>query len=115
MDHPSAFPRASQPEEERHALSRLRQLLNEPGVLQASLFLRRRPCGKSSCRCAGSKRYHHPSWYVSFSRKGRIQTKCIPEAWVQPVRRWIERYRETETLLQIVSKSYWDHIKRARR
>lgn len=115
MKNPSPLPRAAQSSEGRHAISRLRQLLIAPELLQASLFQRRRPCGKSYCRCATSKRHHHASWYVSFSRKGRLQTKCIPQAWVEPVRQWIERYRETEALLQIISKSQWEHLKRARR
>lgn len=115
MDTPSALPPAPHHPKDRQTVSRLRQLLNEPGLLQASLFLRRRPCGKSSCRCAASKRHHHASWYVSYSRKGRLQTKCIPEAWGETVRQWIERYRETETLLQSISKSHWEHLKRARR
>jgi len=101
--------------EERHALSRIRQLLNEPGFLQASLFLRRRPCGKSYCRCATSKRHYHASWYVGFSRKGRPQMKCLPEEWVEPVRLWIERYREAENLLRSISKLYWKRLKSAKR
>ena len=115
MKTPSPLLPAVQSPARRHAVSRLRQLLNDPGLLQASLFLRRHTCGKSYCRCAISKRHHHASWYVSFSRKGRLQTKCIPKAWVEPVRQWIERYRETEALLQIVSKAQWEHLKRTPR
>lgn len=112
--NPLAQPKAKSPQE-RFALSRLRQLLNEPGILQASLFQRRRPCGKDYCRCASSKRHHHASWYVSFSRKGRLQVKCIPETWAEPIREWIARYREAEALLNKISRLYWEEIKRARR
>ncbi len=115
MEQPTPLPKIVQSPEQRQAASRLRQLLNEPGILQASLFQRRRPCGKSYCRCAASKRYHHATWYVSFSRKGRLQMKCIPEAWVEVVRQWIERYREAEVLLQSISQSSWGQLKRARR
>ena len=100
---------------ERQALSRLRQLLNEPGFLQASLFQRSRPCGKSYCRCATNEKYWHTSWYVGFSHKGRPQMKCIPEEWVEPVRLWIERYREAETLLRSISKLHWKRLKNAKR
>jgi len=41
--------------------------------------------------------------------------KCIPEEWVAPVRLWIERYREAETVMQNISKMYWKRLKSARR
>jgi hypothetical protein len=105
----------SQTSEVRQALSRLRQLLNEPGFLRASLFRYRRPCGKHYCRCAQSKRYHHVSWDVKVSSPRGSQMKCLPEVWAEQVRLWIAHYREAEALLNKISRLYWDQLKRARR
>ena len=115
MDNIFKTTKNSQSPEERQALSRLRKLLSEPGLLQASLFRRRRACGKSYCRCALSRKHWHASWYVGFSTKGGPRMKCIPEEWVAPVRLWIERYRETETVMQNIYKMYWKRLKSARR
>ncbi|OIO04735.1 MAG: hypothetical protein COX65_02645 [Elusimicrobia bacterium CG_4_10_14_0_2_um_filter_56_8] len=115
MDNILRNTKNSQSPEERQALSRLRQLLSEPGLLQASLFRRRRACGKSYCRCARSKRHWHASWHVGFSTKDGPRMTSIPEEWVAPVRLWIERYREAETLMKGISKLYWKRLKSARR
>lgn len=110
--HPAS---SALPPEERQAISRLRQLLNQPGILQASLFHRRRPCGKDYCRCAASKRHHHASWYVALYRKGHIESKTIPESWVEPLRGWIHRSREAQSLLDKLSGMYWRRLKQHRR
>ena len=99
---------------ERAALSRLRQLLNEPGLLRASLIHSSRRCGKSYCRCAKAKRYRHFSWYIGHSRKGRPHMKYLPEELVGEVRAWVTRYREAHKLLDKVSYVYWERLKRYR-
>lgn len=108
-------PKAAQSAQERNALSRLRQLMGDSGFLQASLFEHRRKCGKSYCRCARSRRHWHRTWYVGFSTSGGPRQKSIPLEWVEPVRRWIGRYREAETLLRELSLLHWKRLKSAGR
>ena len=105
----------SQTAAERQALSRLRQMLNEPGFLRASLFQYRRPCGKPYCRCAKSKRHYHASWYVKVGGLGGTRMKCLPKEWVESVRLWIARYHEAEELLNKISRLHWEQVKRAQR
>ena len=115
MINPFGAASPSQAAKERQAVSRLRQLLSEPGFLRASLFRYRRPCGKPCCRCAKSKRHYHASWYVKASGLKGSKMKCLPKALAEPVGLWIARYREAEKLLNAISRLRWEQVKRARR
>ena len=99
-----------QPERERHALSRLRQLLNVPGLLRASIIQMKKRCGKPYCRCAKAKRHWHLSWCVGQSRGGRPRMKYIPAELLPEVRLWVGRYREARKLLDEVSNENWNKI-----
>jgi len=98
------------PESERFALSRLRQILRESGLMRASLVELRNTCGKHGCRCFKSKRNRHVSWYASQSQKGKLRRKIVPSARLEEVRRWLERYWETRQLLDKVSEEYWKRL-----
>ena len=103
----------SQPSpKERHARSRLKQLLNEPGLLRASLIQMKRRCGNPGCRCAKAKRHWHLSWYIGQSSKGSNRMKYIPEELLAEVQLWVERYQEARELLDEVSNENWDKIVR---
>lgn len=114
MNPTAPFLKAAQTPQERQALSRLRQLLNDPGLLRASLVLYRRPCGKDSCRCAQDKRHWHASWYLGHCHKGKSETQYLPEEAVAEVRAWVERYREVEALMGQISHGYWERLKKYR-
>lgn len=101
---------ASQSPKERAALSRLRQILNEPGIIRGGLVRMKNTCGKPSCRCAGNKRYRHLSWYISQSRNGRQRMKCVPKGSLEEVGAWLNRYKETRLLLEQVSDEYWRRL-----
>ena len=100
----------SQSPKERAALSRLRQILNEPGIIGGSLVRMKNTCGKPTCRCPGNKRHRHISWYISQSRDGRQRMKCIPKGSLEEVGTWINRYQETRRLLEQVSDEYWRQL-----
>jgi hypothetical protein len=104
--------RTSQTALERRALSRLRQLLNEPGLLRASWVEMKHRCGKNGCRCNQGKRYRHVSWYVSQSKRGKPRMKSVPADQVEEVGRWIERYQEARELLAAVGDEYWNKVGR---
>lgn len=101
---------------ERQARSRLKLLLQEPGILRASLIEMKRRCGNPCCRCAKAKRYWHLSWYAGQSRGGKKRMKYIPEELVAEVRLWVERHQEVRRLLDEVSDENWSHLlRRAKR
>lgn len=99
---------------ERVALSRLRQVLNKPGLLRANLIEMRRPCGARSCRCARGKRYWHVSPYVSQSKDGKHRMKCVPKEQLEEVRAWVARYQDARKLLAVAGDERWDRIGRKR-
>lgn len=112
MRPPSPLSQAAASPKERQARSRLRQLLNEPGLLRASLIEMKRRCGNASCRCAKAKRYWHLSWYIGQSSKGSNRMKYIPEGLMPEVSLWVERYQEARKLLDEVSDESWNKIVR---
>lgn len=103
-------PVASLSEKERFALSRLRQILRDSGLMRASLIERRHSCGRRGCRCLRSKRGRHLSWYATQSAKGMLRQKFIPRERLEEVRHWVERYGETRQLLDQVSDEYWKRL-----
>jgi|SRR6185437_5697456 len=105
MIHP-----ATQSPRERAALSRLRQIFNEYGLLRANCVKRRHTCGHDYCRCGSSAKHLHLSWYASQSRKGKLRTKYIPPDRVAEVRRWVARYQEARRLLMVLGDAFWDRI-----
>lgn len=101
--------------QERSALSQLRQILNDPGLLRASLIRSRRRCGKSYCRCAKAKKNRHLSWYIGHSRKGQPHMQYLPKELLEDVRVWVSRYRRAQELLDKVSDAYWERLRKYRR
>jgi len=105
----------SQTAKERAALSRLRKLLDEPGLLRANFVKMRRPCGTPSCRCARGKRHWHVSWYVNQSKGGKLRMKCVPKDQLDEVQAWVTCYQEARKLLAIVGDERWDRIGKQRK
>ena len=100
----------AQPGRERYALSRLRQILNAPGILRASIIRMKKRCGKPYYRCAKAKKYWHLSWCVCQSQGGSPRMKYIPAKLLPEVRLWVLRYQEVRKLLDEVSDENWNKI-----
>jgi hypothetical protein len=105
-------PRTTLSAKERIALSDLHKLLNEPGMLRATLVHMRRSCGRDYCRCISSQKHWHASWYVSHRYQGKPRMQHVPPELRKQVKEWISRYRRAKELLDIVSNIYWDSLKR---
>lgn len=97
---------------ERQAVSRIHKLLNEPGLLRASLVQMKRSCGRDYCRCRKSKKNWHGSWYVVQRHKGKPRMKFIPVELEEKVRDRISRYHEIKDLLNEISDVYWETLKK---
>lgn len=87
-------------------------LLREDGVLRGNVSVRRRVCGKSSCRCAEGQR--HEAMYVVYREKGRTVQLYVPKEWEERVRRWVKRYGEARELLDRLSGLYEAKVRRRR-
>lgn len=106
----SPLHRGGQAAVERHRLSKLRQLLSRPGLLRGNLVRMARTCGKPGCRCTQGRR--HVSWYLAQSQAGQRRMLYIPDAWVDRIREWTQRYAEIRQLLYELSDLYWKRLKR---
>jgi len=88
---------------ERKALSRLRQLLAEPGVVRGNLVEMKRRCGKKQCCCATDPEGRHRSLYLGVSIDGHKRMIYIPAEWEERLRQWTGRYAEIRQLLDELS------------
>ncbi len=93
----------------KRAKSRLRQMLNsDEEMLRASWIRMAHPCGKSGCRCAKGKKYHHVNWYLSQSKDGKSRMKSVPREYVKAMKVKTDAYREARGLLAIIGDEYWN-------
>ncbi len=90
--------RSHRPAPERHARSRLAQLITEQPFLRGSLVERARPCGKPTCRCQRGQL--HRSLYLATRYNGRRALLYIPRALEETVRLWVRNGRSLSQQLQ---------------
>ena len=90
--------RSHRPAPERHARSRLAQLITEQPFLRGSLVERARPCGKPTCRCRLGQL--HRSLYLATRYNGRRALLYIPRALEETVRLWVRNGRSLAQQLQ---------------
>ena len=95
--------RSSLPRAERELYSRLRQLLDTPGLLRGNLVEMRRTCGKASCRCLTAARFRHVSLYLGLSLQGKRRMVYVPEDWAARVREWVRRHDDARELLEKIA------------
>lgn len=90
---------------ERHARSRLHQLLSQgDGFLHGSLIEMSRRCGKPSCRCASDDSARHRSLCLGQTHKGKTTTVHIPADLESLVREWADNFRQASLLLEEISQ-----------
>jgi len=102
---------SSLPAWERDLYSRLRQILNRPGVMRGNPVLSRRTCGKPSCGCHGGPRKGHPSLYLGISLKGKHHMVYVPPEWRDRVREWVDRYAQVREVLERLSLACLKRLK----
>lgn len=97
---------------ERQLYSKLRQLLNQPGLLRGNLVQMRRRCGKKTCCCHDEPQARHESLYLGVSLNGKHRMIYIPSLWERAVREWTERYSEVRELLEQISLRCLERLER---
>lgn len=70
-----------------------------PLVLRGSVVMRRRRCGKPSCRCAGGEQLHEAP-ALSYSDRGRTRIVLLDDADVPAVEAAVARYRAAAAELE---------------
>ena len=88
---------------ERALYSKLRQLLNEPGLIRGNLVEMRRSCGKKGCACQNDTECRHRSLYLGVSLNGKRRMIYIPPEWEERVKEWTARYSQLRDVLEQIS------------
>ena len=100
--------RSHRPAPERHARSRLVQLISEQPLLRGSLVERGRTCGKPTCRCQQGQL--HRSLYLATRHNGRRALLYIPRALEETVRLWVQNGRALFQQLQDLNQLQLDQL-----
>jgi hypothetical protein len=100
--------RSHRPAPERHARSRLAQLIGQQPFLRGSLVERARPCGKPTCRCQQGQL--HRSLYLATRHQGRRALLYIPRALEDTVRLWVDNGRRIRQQLQDLHQLQLDQL-----
>lgn len=83
------------------ALARtLRALQRDAPMVQGSLYLLRRKCGKPTCRCARGEL--HPAWVLTRSEAGKHRLYSVPtdqRGGLRPLAREYRRWQRTRAVL----------------
>lgn len=98
---------------EREIISHIHKLINEPGLLRASIVKMKRKCGGKNCRC--TKGELHESWYLYQSKNGKSRMLYVPDSLVAEVKNWIKKNKTIRRSLDQLSHIYWDKIKKRER
>ena len=96
--------------EERESRSMLKPTISYEGFVRGTLTIRRRTCGNPNCKCA--KGHKHASLYITRSKKGKFEQLYIPKEKEELAKRWVKNYRDVQALLEKISSTYWDRLKR---
>ena len=94
---------------ERQLRSALNQLFSQHGLAHGTLIVRRRVCGKPSCRCAEGQL--HEGLYLVVTEAGKSRQMYVPRPWEATVRQWIDNYLRARGLLDDLSRLHWDKVR----
>jgi len=98
---------------ERVSRSKLKPIITWQEFLRATPTLREQVCGKPGCHCQRGQK--HLALVLTRSTNGKVEQLYVPKDQEETVRLWIQRYREILDLLEKVSSSYWDRLKRTKK
>jgi hypothetical protein len=100
--------RSHRPAPERHARSRLAQLITQQPFLRGSLVERGRSCGKPTCRCQQGQL--HRSLYLAIRHQGQRALLYIPRSLEETVRQWVQNGRSLAQQLQDLNQLQLDQL-----
>lgn len=100
--------RSHRPVPERHARSRLVQLISDQPFLRGSLVERARSCGKPTCRCQRGQL--HRSLYLATRHQGRRAMLYIPRVLEDTVRLWVSNGRRLAQQIQDLHQVQLDQL-----
>jgi hypothetical protein len=103
--HPAQMTR-----KERESRSRLKPYVSWKELIRGSLTVRERVCGKPRCRCLRGQK--HLALFLTRSQGGKQEQLYIPAEKEEMVREWVKNYRTVKELLEEISSSYWERLRK---
>jgi hypothetical protein len=97
---------------ERQLRSAINRILSGQGVMHGSLIVRKRVCGKSTCRCARGQL--HEGLYLVVTEAGKGRQMYVPRQWEAAVRQWIDQYAQARQIMDDLSRLHWDKVRQRR-
>ena len=94
---------------ERHARS---QLAHEESLIKGGLVKMARTCGKPNCKCLKGEK--HISLYISLRHEGKRKMIYVPPELEEQVERGVKSYKEMMRLLDIISATSVERMKKTK-
>ena len=85
-------------------------LKQRPPLIRGSVYLLRRKCGKTGCRC--QEGHLHESWVLSVPEKGRKRMRVVPRGRRLMWQQMSERYRRFRSARADLVKCFAEILKR---
>ncbi|MGB7296516.1 MAG: DUF6788 family protein [Candidatus Aminicenantales bacterium] len=95
---------------ERESRSRLKPYISWKEWIRGTLTVRERVCGKPRCRCLRGQK--HRALFLTRSQGGKLEQLYIPAEKEEMVREWVKNYRTVKELLEEISSSYWERLRK---
>ena len=94
----------------REVAARLKQLAGFGPLIDGSLVIVRRRCGRPGCRCAQGEK--HPAQYLTRKVGRKTHSLYIPVALVEDVRQWNSEHRRLKRLVAEICERQRAVVKR---
>jgi len=95
---------------ERESRSQLKSYISWKELIRGTLTVRERVCGKPRCRCLRGQK--HIALYLTRGKGGKMEQLYIPAEKEEMVREWVKNYRTVKGLLEEISSSYWERLRK---
>jgi len=95
---------------ERESRSQLKPYISWKEFIRATPTLRRQTCGKPNCKCQKGEK--HTCLVLTRSRRGHLEQLYIPKSKEAMVREWVRNYHTVKELVERISSSYWERLKK---
>jgi len=95
---------------ERESRSQLKPYISWKEFVRGTLTVRERVCGKPRCRCLKGQK--HLALFVTQGKDGKVEQLYIPSDKEEMVREWVKNYHTVKELVERISSSYWERLKR---
>ena len=95
---------------ERESRSQLKPYISWKEFIRGTLTVRERVCGKPRCRCLRGQK--HIALFLTCGKGGKVEQLYIAPEKEEMVREWVKNYHTVKELVEEVSSSYWERLRK---